>query len=368
MSLPVIPAWKVAVVLGTAVLVVRLVALLAHLSALRARVLTRVLVLVWAVAFAVATMAIAPTSSVWPAPVVRRWVLAVTDPEAVRAPWVLVPCAAVVLLAVIAVCTARGYIEPADDRARQNAELQVSMRRDTTGLETGANWFRSGMRSWSGTAFLAGERALLFRGVAQQRRMQLTFGVELAVELLATIALLVLAPHLAWLPLVFVLLITVLTSSFTGIAVELDHHHVWVAPLRPLVALLCATAVPAATVSAGAEVLWLTLLIGGVLGVGTWLAGALLIPLVSVVVLLAGGLGIAIGGRGVLRVPLSLGLAAAGIAPAAVLAFVPTPLVVAAVAVTLLGSATAGALAVTSRLWPSSRHEPIPARNARASA
>lgn len=149
---------------------------------------------------------------------------------------------------------------------------------------------------------------------------------------------------------------------------ELDHHHVWVAPLRPLVALLCATAVPAATVSAGAEVLWLTLLVGGVLGGGTWLAGAFLIPLVNVLVLLAGALGIAIGGRGVLRVPLSLGLAAAGVAPVAVLAFVPTPLAVAAVAVTLLGSATAAALAVSGRLWPSPRPEPIPTGKAQASA
>jgi hypothetical protein len=365
-SLPVISAWKVAVVLGGAVLAVRLVTLLAHLFALRARVLTRVLVLVWAVGLAAATVAGAPTSSARGEPVVRRWVRAVTDADAVEASWVLVPCVAVALLAMVAVGTARGYIEPANDRARQNAELQASMRRDTTGLETGANWFRSGLRSWSGTSRLTGERALLFRGVAQQRRMRLASSVELAVELLITIALLVLAPHLAWLPLAFVLLITVLTSSFTGIAVELDHHHIWVAPLRPLVALLCATAIPAATISASAEVLWLTLLVGGVLGGGTWLAGTLLIPLVSVVVLLAGAVGIAAGGRGVLRMPLSLGFAAAGIAPTAVLAFVPTAPAVGAVAVALIGLATAAALVVRGRLWPSSRPEPFPARGERA--
>lgn len=367
-SLPVIPAWKVAVVLGGAVLAVRLVALLAHLFALHAPVLTRVFLLAWTVALAVATVSGAPTSSARGEPVVRRWVLAITNAEAVEAPWVLLPCLAVTLLAVVAVCTVRGYIESADDRARQNAELQVSMRRDTTGLETGANWFRSGLRSWSGTAFLAGERALLFRGVVQQRRMRLAFGLELAVELLITITLLVLTPHLAWLPLAFVLLITVMTSSFTGIAVELDHHHVWVAPLRPLVALWCATAVPAATVSAGAEALWLMLLVGGVLGAGTWLAGALLIPVVSVVVLLAGALGIAIGGRGVLRMPLSLGFAVAGIAPAAVLAFVPTAPVVGAVAVTLIGLATAAPFTVCGRLWPSLRCEPIPAGKGGVSA
>jgi len=355
MSLPAAPAWKVAVVVGGAALIVRVLGMLAHLSALRAPLLTRILALSWAAALAIVAVAGEQAARLTGEGVARRWVVAIIDSEVVEAGWILVPFFAIALLAVVVLCVARGYIEPADDRARQNAELQVSTRRDTTGLETGASWFRSGLRSWSGRAFLTGERALLFRGLAQQRRMQRMFGLELAVELLVMIVLLALAPEMAWLPLAFVLLTIVVTSSFSGIAVELDHHHVWMAPLRPLIALLCAIAVPAATVAASAEVLWFTLLLGGSLGGGTWLVGAVLIPCLGVVIFLAGALGIAIGGRGVLRIPLSVAFGAGGIAPVLFLVFVPTAPAVAAVAVALAGFATTAARVVRRRLWSSTR-------------
>ncbi|MCK2242103.1 MULTISPECIES: hypothetical protein [unclassified Crossiella] len=347
MSQPVLPAWKLAFVVGVAVLTVRLIGLMAHLAARRATWITRGVVLVFAGALALTIGEPVLRGEL----VVQRWLLTLVEPAAVGAQWVVVPMAGVALLAAVVIWRARGYVEAADERARQNAELQVAMRRDTSGLETGSNWFQTGLRSWSGDARLTGERALLFRGAAQQRRMMPTFGLELGVELLITVALLVFAPGVAWLPVAFVLLITVVTSSFTGIAVELDHHHLWVAPLRPLPALLCVTAVPAAAAAIGAELPWLALLVGGAIGGGTWLTGALLIPMVITTVLTAGALAVSLGGRGVLRVPLSFGFTAIGLAPAGVLLFSRTPVTVLAVAITLLGVTIAGAVLTARTLW-----------------
>ncbi|MGO1052814.1 hypothetical protein [Crossiella sp. CA198] len=346
---PVLPAWKLGLVVGVVVLTVRLTGLLAHLAARHAAVLARLVVLGAGAGLAVTVGEPELRGEV----LVQRWLLALLDPASVEAGWVLWPVAVAALLAALTIWLARGYVEAADERARQNAELQVTLRTDSSGLEVGANWFQSGMRSWSGSPRWTAERAFLFRGLAQQRRMLPAFGLELGAELAITIVLLIFAPGLAWLPVALVLAITAVTGSFVGIAVELDHHHLWLAPLRRLPVLLCVTAAPAAMAGASAEILWLAVLLGGGVSGQFWLAGALVIPVVLVTVLMAGALAVTVGGRGLLRFPLSFGFTAVGLAPAIALLYWPGPLVLAAVAIAMLALAATAAVLVTRGLWTS---------------
>lgn len=349
----VVPAWKPAVVLGTAALMLRLSALLCHLIALRARRVARTVSFAAAGVLLLTAFGGEPVAGLRGEPLIRRWALVATDPQAVAASWVLIPALTAGALGCLTLYVARGYVEAADDRARQNAELQEAIRRDSTGMESGTQWFHSGFASLPGPDRWTGEAALLFRGLAQQRRMLLAVGLEFTVEFLATIALLALAHHLAWIPLAFVLTAAIVTSPFTGIAMDIDHNHVWVAPVRPLRALLAATAVPAVTIALSAELLWLTLGIGDVFTAGVWLAGAVVLPLVAVVILLGGALGLALGGAGLLRIPLAFGFAAAGVAPLGALLVMPGPLGLAGAASLLLGLGAVAASVASRRLWPS---------------
>lgn len=349
---PLLPAWKPAVVVASVLLLLRLVALLCHLLALRARRLSRALVVAAAAVLLFAAFAGGSLAGIRGEPLIRNWLLTITEAAAVPASWVLVPAAAMAVLGCLALVAARGYAEPADDRARQNAELQASMRRDTTGLESGSQWFQSGLRSLSGPAGWTGEAALLFRGLAQQRRMLLNFGVEFVLELLATAVLLVLAADFAWIPLAFLLAVAATSSSFTGVALELDHHHVWAAPLRPVGIVLAASAVPAATLSLAAELLWLTLFVGGSLTTAVWITGVVVLPLLAAVIMLCGALGVAVSGRSVLRLPISLGFLVLGAAPLAALVVVPGWLGGMIAAVALAGFGTAATLAASRRIRP----------------
>lgn len=72
---------------------------------------------------------------------------------------------------------------------------------------------------------------------------------------LAVIVLLLLAPRYAWLPAAVGGTGLLFNVMFEGLAVELDHLHLRLAPPRPLRSLVWAGAVPAARITAMVEVL-----------------------------------------------------------------------------------------------------------------
>jgi hypothetical protein len=222
---------------------------------------------------------------------------------------------------------------------------------------------RTGVQSLRGWSALSGERALFFRTLAHQRRMVLpsiiAFGLLLDVGVPA--GLLIAAPSFVWTWAVVGLLGGV-AGGAAQLAIERDHHHLRMAPVAPLPALMWLAAVPAAHRIVSVELSWLPVVLAPGVTPGVWAAGALLIPCLTALAEGAGSVAVVMADRKLVRAPLKAGFAVGGVLPAAVilsalLALGSTALLGALVVAPLVLAAAAAGFAFTAhRIWPTRTH------------
>lgn len=346
-------AWKVALVAAAVGLVLRLVSFGGHILVVRARahVALRVLAVAWGVGLLVTAVIDVPGGGWLGLRPLLGWLLA-----GVLAPERLAPIALLILLTgLIAgtgalVAAARGFEERAEAAARQIAEAQETMRRSRSGQELAATQFRTGLTSLPGWQALAGERALCLRTLAQQRRMLRPTLVGLVAALGIAVALVAVAPAFTWVPAVLLLVLTAASGAGQCLAVELDHHHLLLAPLRPLPSLLWLGAVPVVSTAVQIELVWLPVLAAPVITTGAWGVGAVLIPCLVALAEASGSLAVVVADGPLARVALAFAL---GALPAATLVIAvvslgaPTTLV--ALATVVLLAAAASWLALAAR-------------------
>ena len=242
----------------------------------------------------------------------------VLDPARLSVPWLLAGLAGLLAAAAALLRAARGVEEPAYAAARRLAEVQESMRRWRSGAQLTMARFREGATSLAGWDGLAGERALAFRALAQQRRLVLpsfiAFGFFL--DLAVPLALVAVAPTYAWAWAAIGLAGAAVTGA-SMLAVELDHHHLRMAPVRPLPALVWLAGVPAAHRTLTIELAWLPMLLAPGTTIGVWLAGALLIGCMVALVEAAGALAVVAADRMAARAALRVAIGVLGALPAA---------------------------------------------------
>lgn len=359
LSLPLGSAWKVAVVAATVGLVLRITSYGAHLVAVRAhaRVPLRILAAVWALVLVSASVTDFPGEAwVQLLPMTQRLLAAGVDPGSVASSWLLAMLAAAVAVAALLIAIASGFQEAAEDTARQGEQAQETMRRSRSGQEMGAKAFRTGLPSLRARPAFAGERALCYRALAQERRILRQQVAQVVVGLAITGVLLVLWPRFAWAPAVYLLLGSVVSSSMAGLAIELDHYHLWLAPLRPIPTLLWVNAVPAVRTLVTLEVLWLPLMLADAIDSMVVITGVVLLPCVIVLSTAAGGLSATVAESVLARFTLPVALVAAGAAPAFALV-VPvftaqkTPLLVLLAAALLLAASIPLFVLIQRRVW-----------------
>ncbi len=231
------------------------------------------------------------------------------------------------------------------------------MRRTRSGQELTAKQFRTGLTSLPGWPVLAGERALCFRALAQQRRMLRQSVIGVVTGLAIALVLLVIAPSFTWAPAVLLLVVTVLGAGSQGLAVELDHYHLQLAPWRPMPALIWVGAAPVAVSAVQIEVVWLPVLAAPDVATGAWVAGAVLIPCLIALAEAAGSLAVVVADGLLARVALTAALVTFGALPATALLFGAVSVgvqrvLVALAAVALLAAATCWMVWTAHRIWP----------------
>ncbi len=351
LGLPLGQAWTAVLAGAIIALTVRLASFGSYIITIRARagVALRALAALWALALIAAALIDVPGREwIELRPVTDRLAIAVLAPAAASTAWLLILLAAVLAAAALLTAMARGFEERAETAARQGARVHEEMRRTRSGQEVMAAQYRTGLRSLPAWPAFAGERALCYRVLTQDRRIirasLATAGVLLAIALV----LRVFAPGYVWAPAALTLLSApTAAGAADGLAAELDHYHLRLAPLRPLPALLWVSVIPVARTSVIMEVLWLAVFAAPGIATGIWVAGAVLIPFVVVQAAAAGSLAIAAADGTVTRLGLGVGLAALGAAPAAILLVARGPL---GTAVALIPLAAATLLAVAA-LW-----------------
>ncbi|MEA2466982.1 MAG: hypothetical protein QOJ57_1108, partial [Thermoleophilaceae bacterium] len=262
-------------------------------------------------------------------------------------------------LAMTLIVTARGFEEPARVAARQIAEAQEQLRRARSGEQLTMASFRTRLPSLTGRTALAGERALAYRSFVQQRRMilpgMLVLGFALDVGVPAL--LLSVAPDFTW-GWAALGIAGAWISGASMLAVELEHHHLRLAPLRPLPALLWLAAVPATHRAVSTELAWLLMLFVPGLSASVWLVGALLIPCLVALVEGAGTVAVVAADRLLPRALLRAALGLGGAIPAAALFGVAialgVPAIVAGVvaAAALLAAAWSLFTFSARQIWP----------------
>jgi hypothetical protein len=183
----------------------------------------------------------------------------------------------------------------------------------------------------------------------------LAFG--LALDVAVPLVLLDVAPDFTW-AWAATGLVGAALGSASMLAVELEHHHLCMAPLRPLPSLLWLAAVPAAHRVLSTEVAWVPMLFVPGYPAGVWLVGAVLIPCFVALVEGAGALAVVLADRTLPRALIRLGLGVAGVVPTAAVLVVAASVGAPAVAVALLVAATSLAIAATyfafsaRQIWP----------------
>ncbi|MDQ2831370.1 MAG: hypothetical protein M3Y74_20280, partial [Chloroflexota bacterium] len=297
LGLPLGQAWTAVLAGAIIALAARLASFGSYIIAIRARAgaALRALAVLWALALIVAALVDVPGRE-WIAlrPVTDRLAIAVLEPAAASTVWLLILLAALLATAALLTAAARGFEERAETAARQGARVHEEMRRTRSGQEMMAAQFRTGLRSLPAWPPFAGERALCYRVLAQGRRIIRASLGTLAVLLAIALVLRVFAPGYAWAPAALALLSApTAAGAADGLAAELDHYHLRLAPLRPLPALLWVSVIPVVRLSVITEVLWLAALAAPGLTTATWVAGAVLIPCAVVLAAAAGSLGIA---------------------------------------------------------------------------
>jgi hypothetical protein len=363
--------WKVALAGALVGLALRLVSFGGHVAVVRARgaVALRVVAVAWAGALVTAAAIDLPGGD-WLAlrAALEPLLDGVFDPAPLSAPGLLAGLAALVTAAATLLASARGVEEPAYAAARRLAETQEAMRTWRSGGQLTMARFRDGATSLRGWDALAGERALSFRALSQQRRLMLpsvvAFGFFL--DLAVPAVLLATAPAFTWAWALLGLAGAGITSA-SMLAVEREHHHLRLAPLRPLPALLWLAAVPATHRVVSIELSWLPVLLMPGMTAGGWLAGALLIGCLVALMEASGALAVVAADRVVVRALLKPAIFVLGVLPAAValiaaLALGATTGVAAlpAAAVMLAAARSCFALAAP-QIWPTTRtHSHVP--------
>jgi hypothetical protein len=150
-------------------------------------------------------------------------------------------------------------------------------------------------------------------------------------------------------------------TSASMLAVELDHYHLRMAPLRPLPALMWLAAVPAGHRVASIELAWLPMLFVPGSTTGVWLGGAVLIPCLVALLEAGGALAVVVADRMLGRAMLRAALTALGVLPAAASLLAaallgwPAGLAAVAAAAAVLAPAAVFLLLADHRIWPSWR-------------
>lgn len=128
------------------------------------------------------------------------------------------------------------------------------------------------------------------------------------------------APVYAWIPAALTLLGTPTAfGAADGLAAELDHYQLRLAPFRPVPALIWVSVIPVVRLSLMTEVLWVPSIAAPGISAGTWIAVAVLIPFVVVAAAIAGSFAIATAAGALSRAALGVGLTALSAIPAALL-------------------------------------------------
>jgi hypothetical protein len=341
---PLAEVWKVALAGALVGLALRLLSFGGHMLSVRARAALPLRVL--AAAWAAGMLAFGGWFAL--RPVFEPLLGAVFQPAGLSALALLIGLAALLALSAVLIVTVRGFEERAQAAARQFAEAQESLRRSRSGEQLTMATFRTRIPSLAGSSMLAGERALGYRALVQQRRMILpsilAFG--LALDVGVPLVLLDVAPDFTW-AWAATGLIGAALGSGSMLAVELEHLHLRMAPLRPVRSLLWLAAVPASHRVVSTEVAWLAMLLVPGSPAGVWLVGALLIPCLVALGEGAGALAVVLADRMLGRALLKLALGVTGVLPTAAVLIVAASVGTPAVVVALLVAATSLAIAST---------------------
>ena len=289
--------WKVALVGAVVGLAMRLISFGAHLLVVRAgaAVAIRGLALSWGGVLLLAALRDLPGGD-WLGlrSVLERLVDVALQPAQHSATWLLVALGVLLAATLALVASARGFEERAQLVARQVAEAQEAQRGSLGRQELAATPLRRKLPSLAQADAFAGERALCFRGIAQLRRQILpsfvAFGLLLDVG--APLVLLELAPTFTW-AWALIVLAGAVAGGASQLAVELEHHHLRLAPLRPRRALLWLSAVRAAHRVVSIELAWLPILFAPGVTAEIWVAGALLGPCLVALAEATGSLAVA---------------------------------------------------------------------------
>ena len=284
---PLHDVWKVALVGALIGLALRLVSFGAHLLVVHAHaaIALRALGIAWGGALVVALLRDVPGGK-WLGlrPVLRRMLDVAVQPALHSAAWPLIAVSLLVAATALVAGRARGIEERAHAAARELAEVQEALRgtaRGGHGLSAKAPRRKLATLAAPHRRAASGESALCFRGIAQLRRQLLpslvAFGLLLDIG--APLVLLDVLPTFTWAWTIVVLAGTV-AGGAGMLAVELDHYHMRLAPLRSLHALVWLAAVPAAHRAVSMELAWAPVLFAPGVTSGTWFTGVLLIPFV----------------------------------------------------------------------------------------
>jgi hypothetical protein len=362
---PVNEVWKIALVAAAAGLALRLVSFGGHILVVRARaaVALRAVAVTWGIGLVLAAVVDLPGGG-WLGlrPVVRPLLAGVLQPSQLSGQRLLVVMAVLLVASVALVAAARGFEERARLAARHIAEAQEALRRFRSGQQLSLTQFRTGSGSLPGWSALAGERALFFRALAQQRRLTPPSWVALGllVDLGGALVLLSVAPAFTW-GWAAVCLAAAVWSGGSMLAIELDHYHVRIAPLRPLPALLCLAAVTAVQRIVSIELAWLVVLFAPGVTAGAWVTGVLLIPCLVALVEGAGALAVAVADRPLSRGALKVAIGTIGALPAiaaltagAALGW-PATVVAPLAAAALLALAWCCLARAANHIWPRAR-------------
>ncbi|MFF0312048.1 hypothetical protein ACFYSC_31815 [Streptosporangium sp. NPDC004379] len=355
------PAWRPAAACAVLLLLLRLVTCGRHLlalgpaAALRA---TRVTGAVWGVAMLSSYASDLPAAAwVRLAPLVQGLMGSMFEPAPGSAPPLTAALVALVCVAALLVAAADGYQEPAAAAAWEAAGAREVLSRSGSGQELGAERFRPGVASLGHRPVFAAERAVLYRALAQERRVLADHLVMPAVLLVATVGLLVTVPAYAWVPLLLAVPHLLGEHLVGGLAVERDHDFVPVTGMRMKRVLIWANVLPTARTAATLEVLWLPQILSPVLAVDLWWAGVLLAPVTAVLIVGAGELAGALAEPMAARFVLALGSCALGWVPCATLLASHAPIAaVASLSLAAVVTCSGAARLVTSPAgWRGSR-------------
>jgi hypothetical protein len=318
---PLEEAWTIALAGAVIALALRVVAFGGHILTVRARAAwpLRALAVIWGAALLTAAATDVPGGDVIALrPLFEPLAAGVLGPTRLDVAGLLVAAGALLAVALTIVAAVRGVEERAQVAARRFAEVQASLRNLHSEQPQRPTSFGTALPSLPGWSALAGERAFMFRALAQQRRMSPPTWVAggFLLDLAAPLVALALVPGLTagW---AVVGLVGAAWSGGSMLAVEVDHFHLRAAPVRPLPALMWLGSVTAVHRLIGLQIAWLPVVLAPGVTLGAWVAGVVIIPGLVALAEGAGALAVGVAERSIVRAGLKAALGLAGLLPAA---------------------------------------------------